>query len=105
MKGQKTGGRQKGTANKKTREIADKAAEEGVTPLEIMLREMRYLDGRVSELRNAKEPSDPALLLGSIKELHEIAKDAAPYMHPKLQTSTIQGAGKDGEIVFKWSDA
>src|SRR5215471_1233994 len=30
----KTGGRQKGTANKRTCEIADQAAREGITPLE-----------------------------------------------------------------------
>ena len=34
----KTGGRQKGAANKRTREIADRAATDGVLPLEYMLR-------------------------------------------------------------------
>ena len=37
----KTGGRQKGVANKRTREIADAAAREGLTPLEYMLGVMR----------------------------------------------------------------
>jgi hypothetical protein len=37
----KTGGRQKGVANKRTREIADAAVREGLTPLEYMLAVLR----------------------------------------------------------------
>lgn len=60
-------GRPAGAANKKTREIADKAALEGITPLEVLLKTMR-------------EAWD-----GGSKELAcQIAKDAAPYMHPRL---------------------
>lgn len=60
-------GRPAGAANKKTREIADKAALEGITPLEVLLQTMR-------------EAWD-----GGSKELAcQIAKDAAPYMHPRL---------------------
>jgi hypothetical protein len=36
-----TGGRQKGVANKRTREIADAAVREGLTPLEYMLAVLR----------------------------------------------------------------
>ena len=39
----KGAGRKKGSANKRTKDIADKAIEEGVTPLEVLLQIMRVL--------------------------------------------------------------
>ncbi len=72
-------GRKPGTANRKTREIADKAAADGITPLEVMLSTMRALwddavgkDGKVADFEKA--------LAACVA-----AKDAAPYMHPRLQ--------------------
>ncbi|WP_211307384.1 hypothetical protein [Sinimarinibacterium flocculans] len=72
--GRKTGGRKKGAANKRTREIADKAAAEGLTPLEYLLRLMR------------DERQEQAVRL-------DAAKAAAPYIHPRLQATeaTIKG--------------
>ena len=74
--GRKTGGRKKGAANKRTREIADKAAAEGLTPLEYLLRLMR------------DERQEQAVRL-------DAAKGAAPYIHPRLQATeaTIKGSG------------
>lgn len=60
-------GRKPGGQNLKSREIADKAAEEGTTPLEVMLEAMRAH-------HEAKRFDEAAA----------IAKDAAPYMHPRL---------------------
>jgi len=71
-------GRKPGSANLRTREIADQAAREGITPLEVQIRTMRALwekatdkDGKVIDLDKAKEACD-------------VARDAAPYMHPRL---------------------
>jgi hypothetical protein len=61
----KTGGRQSGVANKRTREIADAAIREGLTPLEYMLAVLR------------DENADP-------ERRDEMAKAAAPYLHPRL---------------------
>lgn len=61
----KTGGRQKGVANKRTREIADAAVREGLTPLEYMLAVMR------------DESVDP-------ERRDRMATAAAPYIHPRL---------------------
>ena len=61
----KTGGRQNGVANKRTREIADAAIKEGLTPLEYMLAVLR------------DETADP-------ERRDEMAKAAAPYIHPRL---------------------
>ena len=58
-------GRKPGSANKRTREIADAAAAEGVTPLEYMLAILR------------DEQAAPEARM-------DAAKSAAPYMHPRL---------------------
>jgi hypothetical protein len=83
--GKKTGGRKKGQTNIKTREIAEKAIAKGITPLEVMLELMRDLyDAAVKE-------TVPSLSRALKKEAAEVAKDAAPYLHPKLQP--VDGRG------------
>lgn len=74
-------GRKGGGRNTRTREIADRLALEGVTPLEVMIEAMRAH-------YNAKR----------LNEAAAIAKDAAPYMHPRL--ATVNVGNKDGE-AFK----
>lgn len=76
--GKRTGaGRPKGAATRKTKEIADRASAEGVTPLEVMLKAMReHYDKREYDAAAA------------------IAKDAAPYMHAKL--ASVQHTGRGG---------
>lgn len=71
----KGAGRKAGAATTKTREIADKAAESGLTPLEFMLQVMR------DEPRADLEPRD-ALQATAMR--FEAAKAAAPYVHPRL---------------------
>lgn len=83
--GKKTGGRRKGAANKKTQEIANAAAATGLTPLEYMLKILQ--DEQADTHRR-----------------DDMAKAAAPYIHPRLQTTKVEGTGPDKEIVFKWSD-
>lgn len=89
----KGAGRKPGSANTKTREIADRAAEEGITPLEVMLDNMRFAyseaGGLLAKLLTAG--ADPTEAFDQFKELlkyrgmaQEAAKDAAPYMHPRL---------------------
>jgi hypothetical protein len=74
-------GRKAGSATKKTREIANKAASEGITPLDYML----------SLLRDEGQELGVRL---------DAAKSAAPYIHPRLSTvdATIEG-GLRIEIV------
>jgi hypothetical protein len=73
-------GRKPGSTTTRTREIADRAAAEGVTPLEVMLEAMRTH-------YEAKRFDDAAA----------VAKDAAPYMHPRL--AAIEHGGKDGQPI------
>lgn len=82
-------GRKKGTANKKTREIADRAAAEGITPLEYMLKVMR------ADIPDDLEPRDR---LAAENMRFEAAKAAAPYIHPRL--AAVEHTGKDGNALI-----
>jgi hypothetical protein len=63
-------GRPLGSKNQRSAEIARTAAESGITPIEVMLGAMRELWAQgTSEAK---------------REAAEIAKDAAPYIHPRL---------------------
>lgn len=71
-------GRKKGSVVTKTRAIADRAIQEGLTPLEYMLQVLR------------DEGEDP-------ERRFEAAKAAAPYIHPRL--AAIEHTGKDGGAI------
>lgn len=73
----KTGGRKLGVANVRTREIADAAAAAGITPLEVMLLDMRT-----------------KLHAGDTAAAADRARDCAPYMHPRL--ASIEQTGANG---------
>ena len=83
-KGRKTGGRQKGSRNKYSREA--EIAASGLTPLEYLLSIMRG-DGKPLERLEA-------------------ARAAAPYVHPKL--ASVELSGKNGQPlevrVVRFSD-
>jgi len=90
----KGAGRKVGAATKKTREIADRAAAEGITPLEVMLRTMHALVGRFEAVQAlAKDEAERAAVpLDMLIEASAIAKDAAPYVHPRL--AAIEHSGE-----------
>ena len=71
-------GRKPGSLTRRTREIAEQAAGDGITPLEYMLTVMRDSD----------EPPE---------RRDEMAKAAAPCMHPRLASVEQQISGKDGD--------
>jgi len=86
----KGAGRKLGSATTKTREIADRASKSGVVPLEVMLDAMRFFHGK------AGEPNATAdIAMTNYRLAADIAKDAAPYMHPKL-ASIEHTNGEDG---------
>lgn len=72
---EKTGGRRKGTPNRATARREKEIAKSGVTPLEYMLKVMR----------NPKASDD---------RRDDMAKAAAPYVHPKL--ASMQHTGRNG---------
>ena len=63
-------GRPSGSKNQRSAEVARQATEAGLTPIEVMLGAMREL---------WKEATS-----ASKREAARIAKDAAPYVHPRL---------------------
>ena len=65
-------GRPKGSGTRKTAELALLVAGKGVTPLEVMLETMRSAWGK-----------------GDVSTACAIAKDVAPYMHPRLQSTEL----------------
>jgi hypothetical protein len=87
-------GRKPGQANQKTREIADKAARDGVTPLEVMLTTMTELVNKAQEIKKLGAGPDGKSNVSYIDlmiEAASVAKDAAPYMHPRLQSVEVSG--------------
>lgn len=73
--GKKTGGRQKGSRNKATAAKAEAIAASGLTPLDWMLSVLR----------------DPTI---DYDRRDKAARDAAPYVHPRLASTEL--SGKDG---------
>lgn len=71
MKGQKTGGRKKGTPNKATAAKVAEVTASGLTPLDHMLAVMR-------------DPNAP------VERRDEMAKASAPYVHPRLHAVGLQ---------------
>jgi hypothetical protein len=70
--GERRGGRQKGTPNKKTRAFMESVEASGLVPLEYMLAVMR------------DETAPP-------ERRDEMAKAAAPFVHPRLAAVKVQG--------------
>lgn len=115
-------GRTKGAVTVRTRKIAMQAAAEGITPVEVMLDNMRFyhqaagvaldrLLGGASpaEIINEHDPKslDPEnppntveavkLILDLRQRAGEAAKDAAPYMHARI--SPIEARDRDKDSV------
>lgn len=107
-------GRKQGSLQKRTRAIAEQAAAEGKSPLEVMLDNMRHfqqvaLDAEatlagltVAEFTGkvtAETPEDQfKALLAQVKKTagfrqlaQECARDAAPFIHAKLAAVTVSG--------------
>lgn len=81
-------GRKVGSATKRTREIADRASAEGITPLEYMLQLMHTV---------APDDWEPKEKAAHQALRFEAAKAAAPYMHPRL--AAIEHTGPDGGAI------
>lgn len=74
-------GRKAGVPNKRTREVVENARKGGILPLDYMLKVMR----------NPKAPE---------VRRDEMARAAAPYVHPRLQAIQHSGAELGDPIQF-----
>jgi len=79
-------GRPKGSKSKRSQAIAALAISKGKTPLEVMLKIMRDADTK-----------------GDVETALQAAHNAAPYVHPRL--NSVQHAGDGGgpvKVIFAW---
>jgi len=83
-------GRRKGSLGQKTRLIAERAAAEGITPLEVILRTMRSAWARASTNGETVTSFQHALIAAAM------AEKAAPYVHPRLAAEKHEISGRDG---------
>jgi hypothetical protein len=105
-RGKKFGGRTKGTPNKRTVEKQSVAIERqeralasGASPLEVMVDDMRFHhSAALAELERGSN-ADHAKVAASLAAARAAAKDAAPYVHPRLASIEHMGAG-GGAIEF-----
>ena len=91
-------GRKPGTANKRTREIANEAAANGITPLEVLITSMRLAWQKSEEEEHAGEHLHTAV---------SWAEKAAPYIHARIAAVTHSGSvdGKlTGKLIVTWGD-
>lgn len=88
-------GRKKGGATTKTREIADKVIAEakGNSPLEVMLRIMEGLVEQAEQARNSEEPEVRMSATRIMMMAANVAKDAAPFIHPRLANVSVEATG------------
>ncbi len=116
-------GRPAGALTQKTREVAERALATGMTPLDVMLDNMRHfqqvaldaesvLEGLTAEEFSEQVPTDASpedqfkFLLAQVKKTvglrqaaQDAARDAAPYIHPKL-SATAHSGPNGGPIEF-----
>jgi|SRR5882762_8854666 len=76
----KTGGRKRGTPNKRTTELQARIRATGMMPLDFM----------IAVMRNAKAP---------LELRFEAARQAAPYVHPRL--TAIEHSGSAAQVEVK----
>ena len=90
--GEHRGGRKPGTPNKASAAREAEVAASGVTPLEVMLANMRFHHRHAEELLEllsaAESPEAKIQILGEASRhrqtAQDCARDAAKYVHPKL---------------------
>jgi hypothetical protein len=81
--GSKGGGRKKGGQNRIKRETIEKAQAGGALPIEIMLKQMRRYDVL------AEKAKDETTKLQYEELANGRAKDASPFLHARLQATTL----------------
>jgi hypothetical protein len=74
-------GRKKNVPNRTSANREREAAASGATPLDVMLKSMRLLSALADESANDKKQFEHYIRAAAL-----IAKDAAPFVHPRLST-------------------
>lgn len=90
-------GRKRGIPNKASQERQAKIAAGGETPLDVMVAGMRFHYAIATGLMAESEP-DAKSIVAALDAAGEFAKDAAPYVHPRL--TAVEATGKNGEPLI-----
>lgn len=85
-------GRPKGVPNKKTLELIARVQSEGIMPLDVLLNDMRFYynlgENKMMEAQTCEPGKKQSVAFRAATALKDIAagraRDAAPYIHPKL---------------------
>src|ERR1700704_4983097 len=87
-------GRKKNSPNKASAKREREAAASGATPLDVMLRSMRLLLALAGESVNDKKQFEHY-----IRPAAAVAKDVAPYIHPRL--STVEKTTPEPNVQYR----
>lgn len=87
-------GRKVGTPNKASQERQKEVQESGATPLDALIRKMRFhldvADRLIADAAGAGMV-DADALSKAMDKASEAARDAAPYVHPRLASTQVKG--------------
>lgn len=95
----KGAGRPKGSPSKATIARQERIASTGVVPLDVIIEDMRF---HYSAYQEALARSENHVAAQELALARNAAKDAAPYVHPKL--AAIEHMGKGGGPI-EYTDA
>lgn len=84
-------GRKKGVPNKASLERQAKVMAEGATPLDVLIDGMRFHHAAAQKFKTENEIG---AAMTAMKAAREFAKEAAPYVHPRL--AAVEHKGQDG---------
>lgn len=65
--------------------------EKGLDPLDVMLDNMNHAYTEACDLRHRKDKKSKQDFRGAVNRAQAAAADAAPYVHPKLASTTLKG--------------
>lgn len=102
-------GRPKGAITERAQTILSKAALEGISPLEVLLNDMRLYynlgENKMAEASMTEAGKKQANAFRAASALKDIARscarDAAPYVHPKLASlqANVQVTNVEAELA------
>ncbi|MBA9063908.1 hypothetical protein GGQ91_003309 [Methylobacterium fujisawaense] len=98
-------GRKPGAATQRTRAVAERASATGLTPLDVMLDVMRFQHTLARSEMDKGADARPAILADAMTRALNAARDAAPYMHPRLAPVAAQGGETAGDTARKIREA
>lgn len=96
-------GRPKGAVNRRSKEILAEARERGVDPIEVLFAAIEHFLARAEEATGEEQD-------GHLMSAVSIAKEAAPYCHPRLRAVDISASPPpdpltsytDDELGARW---